>query len=191
MTVHHMSLHTRRCELQLSRAERAPGSWTCASATLKLGRCTKGSLEPGTAYLFRARAIGRDEVGPWGSCVEMQTSLPQIPQVAVVLTPVELRHDQHSMYRGACRSILKHKLASPQPHLANVRAQECSAALKVPAAAVAQKNAEAAKRAGDEMLAARKEKERLQMLERTSRERVARVVAQVRRAARMSPSGPR
>ena len=72
-----------------------------------------------------------------------------------------------------------------------VRAQECSAALKVPAAAVAQKNAEAAKRAGDEMLAARKEKERLQMLERTSRERVARVVAQVRRAARMSPSGPR
>lgn len=112
-----MSLHTRRCELQLSRAERAPGSWTCASATLKLGRCTKGSLEPGTAYLFRARAIGRDEVGPWGSCVEMQTILPQIPQVAVVLTPVELRHDQHSMYRGACRSILKHKLAFSLPHL--------------------------------------------------------------------------
>ena len=59
------------------------------------------------------------------------------------------------------------------------RAQECSAALKVPAAALAHKNAEAAKRAEDEMLAARNEKERLQMLERASRERVARVVAQV------------
>lgn len=56
-------------------------NWSTASSTLKLGRCTKGSLSSGEAYKFRARA--RNVGGQWGpfgaTTAPLRTLLPSLP----------------------------------------------------------------------------------------------------------------
>jgi len=89
-------LHCRsadRCELQFKPSEERSSSglvvltmapsaqaWCVASATLRPGKCTKGGLEPGHRYAFRARGFAAGAWGAWGSVSEAETSLAELPQ---------------------------------------------------------------------------------------------------------------
>ena len=73
-----------RFELQWRRAgaaASADGRWMTASSSLKLRRCTKGNLQPGSLYTFRARACTGDAMwGPYGAATEpLSTTLPSVP----------------------------------------------------------------------------------------------------------------
>ena len=95
-----------RCELQLKPGHSSSStSWTSASAALKLGKCTKGSLQPGTAYLFRARAYAHGEWGAWGAVAEAQTLLQELPQA-----PHPTHHTHHTH-----RAHHTHHTAIPPP----------------------------------------------------------------------------
>eukprot|EP00316_Scyphosphaera_apsteinii_P022822 CAMPEP_0119299652 /NCGR_PEP_ID=MMETSP1333-20130426/1697_1 /TAXON_ID=418940 /ORGANISM="Scyphosphaera apsteinii, Strain RCC1455" /LENGTH=1309 /DNA_ID=CAMNT_0007301147 /DNA_START=54 /DNA_END=3983 /DNA_ORIENTATION=- len=68
---------------ELQWREAKPNStWMTASSALKLRRCTKGNLQPGSAYIFRARGhLDNGITCSFGAETEvMRTTLPEVPE---------------------------------------------------------------------------------------------------------------